>query len=148
MIHEKDLYFVAVKVFLEDSNSNLLITKDRFCGWDLPGGRLREIDFDVSLEDVVERKIQEELGGDVRYELGDPIVFMRHERDEILSSGEKEKRRIFAVGYRADYLGGEICLGSNHVAFEWVSKNDFDPEQYFTGGWLKGVREYLQKIQS
>jgi len=25
----------------------------------------------------------------------------------------------------------------------WVGLNDFRPENYFKGGWLKGVREYL-----
>jgi len=40
----KDLYFVAVKIFLEDKDGRLLITKDRFGDWDLPGGRLREKD--------------------------------------------------------------------------------------------------------
>lgn len=35
---QKDTYFVAVKVFLERDNK-LLILKDNFGDWDLPGGR-------------------------------------------------------------------------------------------------------------
>lgn len=34
---QKDLYFVAVKVFLE-KDGQLLILKDGFGEWDLPGG--------------------------------------------------------------------------------------------------------------
>jgi ADP-ribose pyrophosphatase YjhB (NUDIX family) len=145
MNQSKDVYFVAVKVFLEDNKGNLLITKDRFGDWDIPGGRLRENDFDVPLEQVVARKMAEELGPDVKYALGKPVVFMRHERDEILSTGDKQKRRIFAIGYSAQYKGGAIALGKNHEKHEWVELKTFKPADYFTGGWLKGVEEYVSK---
>ena len=144
MSSAKDTYFVAVKLFLEDSDGRLLITKDKFGDWDLPGGRLRENYFDVPLEKIAERKIVEELGKDVKYELGAPVVFMRHERDEILPSGGREKRRIFAVGYKAKYLGGLIELGKNHEKYEWVSLDNFKPEEYLKGGWLKGVKDYMR----
>ncbi len=143
---EKDLYNVAVKVFLEDGKGNLFITKDRFGDYDLPGGRLLPSDFSVPLEKVAQRKMGEELGREVRYTLGVPVVFMRHERDEVRPDGRKEKRRIFAIGYSATYEGGEVVLGKNHESYEWVPLNTFKPEQYFTGGWLEGVREYMQKI--
>lgn len=144
MLIEKDLYFVAVKIFLEDKGK-LLITKDKFGDWDLPGGRLRENDFATPLEEILQRKIKEELGENINYKIQGPIVFMRHERDEILQNTEKEKRRIFAIGYKATYLSGEIALGKNHEKYEWVDIKNFNPEDYFTGGWLKGVKEYLQK---
>jgi ADP-ribose pyrophosphatase YjhB (NUDIX family) len=138
----KDQYFVTVKVFLVN-DGKLLITKDRFDCWDIPGGRLRPEDFDVELENVVTRKMIEELGDNVKYELGQPVIFMRHERDEILPSGEKEKKRIFAVGYEAKYLGGEIILGPSHEKYEWVDIDNFEPDKYFVGGWLKGVSDYI-----
>ena len=138
----KDTYFVAVKVFLLDSEGNFLITQDRFGDWDIPGGRLREQDFNVPLEFVIERKMREELGKDVEYKLGGPALFMRHERDEILSSGNREKRRIFAVGYTAQYQAGKILLGKNHEKYEWVPIKTFNPETRFIGGWLKGVKDF------
>lgn len=142
MENNKDVYFVAVKAFLVDKSGNFLITKDRFGDWDIPGGRLKERDFDLPLEDVLGRKIKEELGEKIKFFLGEPVVFMRHERNEILQSGEREKRRIFAVGYVVRFQGGDIILGKNHEKFEWVSVKDFEPEGYFTGGWLKGVRDF------
>jgi ADP-ribose pyrophosphatase YjhB (NUDIX family) len=142
-MENKDLYFVAVKIFMLNDDNKLLITKDIFNdGWDIPGGRLREVDFEVSLADVIERKMLEELGSGVNYEIGTPVVFMRHEREELLQFGKKEKRRIFAVGYEAKYLGGEIFLGKNHEKYEWVDLKNFNAEKYFTGGWLKGVKEF------
>jgi len=148
MDQERDLYFVAVKMFLTDEAGRLLITKDRFGDWDIPGGRLKEDDFLTSLEKVAEHKIIKELGDDFRCQLGQPLVFMRHERNEILASGEKAKRRIFAIGYEAKYLGGEIKLDVNHERYEWVNPKTFNPADYFTGGWLAGVKNYIDIVKT
>ncbi|MDB5161136.1 MAG: hypothetical protein JWO96_516 [Candidatus Saccharibacteria bacterium] len=139
----KDLYFVAVKLFLRDGNK-LLITHDIFGSWDLPGGRIKRNEFDVTLESVIERKVREELGPEVKYDLGKPIVFFRVERGEHGLGGQKV--RIFAVGYEAKYLGGEVKLGDHHDKIEWIEVETFKPQDYFTGGWLTGVREYLKRI--
>ncbi len=148
MTHNKDLYFVAVKIFLQDDAGRLLITKDIFnSDWDIPGGRLREVDFETPFEAVVARKIQEELGENFKYELGEVALYMRHEREELLPSGEKDTRRIFAIGYKAKYLGGEIKLGKNHEKYQWVDLETFVPEDYFVGGWLKGVKEFQLKFK-
>jgi 8-oxo-dGTP pyrophosphatase MutT (NUDIX family) len=139
----KDLYFVAVKLFLRDGNK-LLISHDIFGSWDLPGGRIKKDEFESPLESVIERKIGEELGGDVKYKLGNPEVFFRVKRIEQDSGNEA---RIFAIGYAATYLGGEVLLGQNHDKIEWVDVNTFKPEDYFTGGWLTGVQEYLSQVR-
>ena len=141
----KDLYFVAVKVFLVDQEGRLLIAKDKFGDWDIPGGRLREEDFAAPLPEVVARKMKEELGQAVKYELGEPKVFMRHEREEHLPDGTRAPRRIFAIGYEAKYSGGDISLGESHEKYEWVPLKDLNPEDYFTGGWLKGIKEFQNK---
>lgn len=146
-MENKDTYFVAVKVFLLDPDGNFLITKDRFGDWDIPGGRLREQDFDVPLESVVKRKMEEEIGGDVNYRLGTPVVFMRHERDEILATGDRSRRRIFAIGYIAWYQGGAIDLGKNHEQYEWVPVKTFNPETRFTGGWLQGIKDFQAEYE-
>jgi ADP-ribose pyrophosphatase YjhB (NUDIX family) len=140
MNEPKDTYFVAVKVLLR-KDDNLLIAHDVFNEWDIPGGRIKPDEFKTSLEKIFARKINEELGGDVKYSLGKPVVFFRHERIEYTS---KQTVRIFAVGYEATYLDGEIKLGSNHDKYVWVDVTTFKPEDYFTGGWLKGLQEYLQ----
>ena len=136
----KDVYFVAVKVLLRDDNDKLLITHDIFGSWDIPGGRIKPDEFEVPLDEVVDRKMREELGSSVQYKLGDPAVFFRHERIEKSSN---KPVRIFAVGYEAKYLSGDIQLGGNHDKYEWVDVTNFVPEDYFSGGWLKGLKEYL-----
>lgn len=136
---EKDLYFVAVKILLRDGNK-LLITHDIFKSWDVPGGRIRANEFSTPLENVLARKMNEELGPHIRYALGKPVVTFRVERIE---HSLNKQVRIFAIGYEATYLGGDIILGDHHDKMEWVDITDFKPEDYFTGGWLVGIQDYL-----
>ena len=139
-IENKDSYFVAVKVFLE-KDGMFLITKDKWGAWDLPGGRIRKNEFETPLEKIIKRKMSEELGESIQYSIGKPVVCMRHERQE--ATADKQMVRIFAVGYEATLLDGEPKLGDHHVEMQWVDPKTFKPEEYFTGGWLKGVEEYV-----
>lgn len=139
----KDQYYVAVKLFLEN-DGKLFVFKDRWGSWDLPGGRIRKYEFDTPLEKVIERKMNEEVGEQVSYQLGKPLVMMRHERVEQMPDGSPSPTiRIFAVGYQAELIDGEPRLGDHHVEMKWVDIETFQPEDYFAGGWLKGVQEYL-----
>jgi len=140
-INGKDVYFVAVKLLLRDGDK-LLVTHDVFGDWDLPGGRIKKDEFEKPLEAVIERKMQEELGGAIMYILGEPKVFFRVERME---QGIDIPVRIFAVGYEAQYESGEIQLGNHHDEYRWVDLKDFKPEELFQGGWLKGLQEYIRQ---
>ncbi|HVX58403.1 MAG TPA: NUDIX domain-containing protein [Candidatus Saccharimonadales bacterium] len=141
---ERDLYFVAVKLLLRDGDK-LLITHDIFGSWDIPGGRIKKFEFEAPLEEVIKRKMKEEIGEDVKYTVGPVKVFFRHERKEMKIG---ELVRIFAIGYEGKYLGGEVRLGDHHDKYEWVDIKTFQPEDYFTGGWLKGIKEYQDIAKS
>ena len=145
MENEKDTYFVAVKVFLRDGN-NLLILKDNFGDWDLHGGRIKKDEFEKPLEGIIERKMSQELGDNLKYTIGKPVVLMRHQRIE--ASLGSPTVRIFAVGYEGKFESGEIKTSERHPEFLWIDVDRFKPEDYFTGGWLKGVQEYLSIIKS
>jgi 8-oxo-dGTP pyrophosphatase MutT (NUDIX family) len=105
----KDQYFVAVKVFLKDGMGRLLITKDRFGDWDIPGGRLRENDFEMPLEEVVRRKMKEELGEDI-LSIRKP-TYHAPQRDEILEMAPGKKAES-SHRLEPKYLGGDISLGN------------------------------------
>ena len=138
---EKGLYFVAVKLLLRDGDK-LLITHDIFDAWDIPGGRMKPHEFGGDIKDVLRRKMIEELGDDLEYEIAEPVVFFQVERQDY---GTTDISRIVAIGFEGKYLGGDIVLGEHHDKYEWVDVKKFKPEEYFTGGWLKGVAKY-QKI--
>jgi ADP-ribose pyrophosphatase YjhB (NUDIX family) len=140
----KDTYFIAVKVFLK-KDGKLLIMKDNFGDWDLPGGRIKKDEFETPLEKIIERKMFEELGDNVRYTIGKPVVFMRHERVE--QSPGNPAVRIFAIGYEGNLDSGEITLSKRHTEMLWADLDSFEPEKYFKGGWLKGMKEYLKIIK-
>lgn len=137
---ERDLYYVAVKAFLE-KDGKFFIFKDKYGDWDIPGGRIQKHEFDVPLEQVLKRKMKEELGSQVKYSLGKPIVFMRHQRREETLG---ENVRIFAIGYQATLTGGKIRLSEQHTQSMWAPIKGFKPGDYFEGGWLKGVEDYLK----
>lgn len=140
-IAQKDTYFVAVKLFLE-RDGKLFIFKDKFGAWDLPGGRIKKHEFETPLPDVIARKMAEEVGAELQYEVEDrPVILMRHERVE--ASPGNPTVRIFGIGYRAQWKNGEPQLSEAHTEMMWVDPASFKPEDYFTGGWLKGVQEYL-----
>ena len=139
-VGQKDTYFVAVKVFLE-KDGKLLILKDDFGDWDLPGGRIKKDEFDVPFEQIIRRKMLEELGNEIQYEIGKPLVLMRHQRIEQVPGNPTV--RIFAIGYGGVLNKGAIHLSKRHPEMSWVDPRDFKPEKYFKGGWLKGVQEYL-----
>lgn len=143
--YDKDLYFVAVKVFLRDRDK-LLIIHDIFGAWDLPGGRVKKDEFDASLESVIDRKMNEELGSKVKYDrVIQNGVFFRVER---LEQGLNKKVRIFAIGYEAEYKDGDIVLGKHINDYKWVNVTKFKPREYFKDGWLKGVEDYLNAKKS
>ncbi|GHU08286.1 NUDIX hydrolase [Alphaproteobacteria bacterium] len=148
-INGKDVYMVAVKALMRDG-IKLLLTHDIFDGgkWDLPGGRIKKFEFGKPLEEVLERKLREELGDKVQYEIGEPKTFFQVQRNETLEEGGEMEVRIFGVGYEVEYLGGEIKLGEHHDKLEWVSVDDLKPEEYLKGGWEVGVANYIEKVRN
>lgn len=136
---EKIRPFFAYKVFLRDKD-RLLITHDIFGDWDLPGGRVQIGEFGGSHREAIGRKLSEELGDNIRYDVGEFKTIFQVTRHEHSLDQEVQ---ILALGYAATYLGGEIKLGDHHDKMEWVDMRTFKPEDYFTGGWLTGVQNYL-----
>jgi hypothetical protein len=140
----KDEYLVALKLLLLDGDK-LLITHDTFGQWDLPGGRIRRNQFDVPLEDILIGKISEELGKDLKYQLGDIKTTFRVEREEFGRGGSKV--RIFGLGYEAEYLGGEISLGEFHDRHEWIDLKTVDLKNYKTeSGWVHLLEKYRERF--
>src|SRR4051812_13556312 len=113
---QKDTYFVAIKVFME-KDGKLLIMRDNFGDWDLPGGRIKKDEFEKPLDEIIKRKMSEELGNDIQYSIGEPVVFMRHERVEQTEGNLTV--RIFAVGYEGQLEGGEIKTSERHPELLW-----------------------------
>jgi ADP-ribose pyrophosphatase YjhB (NUDIX family) len=139
-LEEKEQYLVAVKIFLK-RDGKFFACKDKYGSWDLPGGRIRKDEFDAPMEQIIKRKMFEELGDGIEYRIEKPVVTMRHERIEDAPGNPKIK--IFSVGYEATLLKGEPVLSDLFTESMWIDPKHFEPEKYFEGGWLKGVQDYM-----
>lgn len=136
---DKGQFYVAAKVLLRDKDK-LLLLHDVFSDWDLPGGRILPSEFGGDIQNVVRRKMHEELGPDIQYELGGIDTYFQVTRTEHDTGNESQ---IFAVGFTACYLGGNIQLGNNHDRYKWVQMSNLNPSEYFKHGWETGVERYI-----
>ncbi len=137
----KGQFNIAVKVFLRD-NDKLLLLHDVFGDWDLPGGRILPDEFGGDIQDAIARKMHEELGDDVKYQIGNPVTTFQVNRIDFKT---KLPALIFGVGFSATYLGGVIQHGPNHDKYLWADVAALNPDDYFQHGWEKGVADYLAK---
>ena len=138
----KDEYLVAIKLLLREGDK-LLIVKDQWGAWDVPGGRIRRDQFDVPDEQVLREKIDFEIGKAVQYELGDIKTTLRVERHDT----GRGRVRIYAVCYEGKYLGGEIDLGEYGVRYEWIDIKTTDLEKYGTDeNWIPQLKKYQDEV--
>ena len=126
-------YHVAQKFLLKKGDEALFLTFADFPSkFDLPGGRIDTVEHEVPLCDILAREIREELGDDLVYTLGAPVMqFRRHV--------EKKGWHIFVTVFEADYFSGEIVLSEEHGGIKWLnlSTHIFGQEEFF------GEEEYL-----
>lgn len=142
----KDEYLVAVKLLLFDG-AKLLVLKDQWGSWDIPGGRIRKDQFKTPLPEVLREKINVELGPNVQYKLGEIKTTLRLERQEIGRGGKKV--RIFAVCYEGKYLGGSIAEGEYMPHHEWIDFASANLEGYSDGdSWVVKLKQYQQEFRS
>ncbi len=57
-----------------------------------------------------------------------------------------EEKELYLVAVKL-FLRENDKLLTTHDIMEWVEVNTFQPEAYFTGGWLSGVQEYLKLVR-
>lgn len=112
-------YNVSLKVFLKKGDEFLFLTGSGNKWFDLPGGRIDDVDHNVPLTEIIAREVREELGEDIKYKLGKPIFqFRRHFESRWL--------HVFLTVYEAEYLSGEIQLSAEHSNFQWINPKIID----------------------
>ena len=84
MKKERDLYNVAMKLFLKNKRGEILGLKAKTGGgplsgfYDVPGGRIDTDEFQKPIAEIIARETQEELGK-ISYELNPrPVALGRH----------------------------------------------------------------------
>lgn len=112
-------YHVALKSFIRNGDDILILHESHSDKHDLPGGRIGVGEFEMPLEEILRREIDEELGQNFKYKNNGPVAFFRHRRPENTIEGKPEVR-VFMIGFELEYLGGDIILSHEHDSWQWV----------------------------
>lgn len=133
------VYHVGLKILLKKGDEFLFLKSAYGTQFDLPGGRIDDVEHETPLVEILAREVAEELGGEIKYKLGKPVFqFRRH--------FEKLGLRIFCVAYEAEYISGEIHLSSEHSGYQWITREkfqEFAENDFFSAEEFRAFREYF-----
>lgn len=110
-------YQVGLKVLLRKGNTVLILRDAQTGHADLPGGRINVSEEHLPLDGIVDREVKEELGKEVKYTLGKPLIQFRRfnlERDT----------RVFITIYDGLYTSGDILLSHEHATYDWIDPKE------------------------
>lgn len=129
-------YHVGLKILLRKGGQVLFLKTPSGVYFDLPGGRIDNIEHNIPLEKVLDREVKEELGANLKYKLGQPVFqFRRH--------FPKKGWHIFLTVYAAEYISGEIEISNEHSSFEWINPKEYE----FNERQFVSKEEYLSFIK-
>ena len=111
-------YQVATKALLFRGDKLLvLLTPDN--GIDFPGGRVDATEVDLSWHEALRRELNEEIGADVRVEMGRTLFVSKrtfHRPDNTT--------RIAAIFFECQYVSGDITLSDEHSTHLWMTPQE------------------------
>lgn len=143
-MHEPDEYQVALKLFVVDGESLLLLGDARHNGLlDLPGGRINIGEETLPLQQILEREVAEELGESFRFELlsQQPVALFRNFPTE---SKTGRQLKIFLLGFAARQTGGEITLSDEHNSVCWKKISEINASKCFSPFFADGFKQFKE----
>ena len=131
-------YHVGLKILLE-KDGKILFLKTDSGKWDFPGGRIDDVETTAPLADILAREIAEELGQDLKYRLGKPVVHFRRYYSKI-------EQNIFLVVFEAEYVSGEVVISDEHESYEWINSKtvEFKKEDFMSEEEFEALVEYFK----
>ncbi len=111
---ENEVFDVGQKAFIERGDK-LLVLIDPVHGVDLPGGRIQKGERNLTAS--MQRELEEEV--QLVIQIDRPILTW------IWDKKDKNLPSVFLVGYKCNYVSGELKLSSEHSEFFWVDQSDF-----------------------
>lgn len=134
MSDEIKQFEVSVKAFLLRDGA-LLMLRQASGIWELPGGRYHVGEENRAPGQVLERELREELGSELRYVIGKPVAAWT-----LPWWGDRTGEHVFVLGYRCQYVSGEIHLSDEHTAYQWTTPEGF--------GDLKMIEAFLPVLET
>jgi len=141
MKSDYEIFYVSLKILLRKENKILVLIDAVDDCYDFPGGRIDNVEADVPLEKILDREVKEELGPDLKYKLGKPIIQYR-------SHNEERNIFVFVTVYEAFYISGEPKLSSEHTSYEWVDPRSWKPEKdkFKNEEQFQALQRYFQTL--
>jgi 8-oxo-dGTP pyrophosphatase MutT (NUDIX family) len=112
---EDEKFYVGQKAFINRDNA-VLVLREPNVGVDFPGGKIQKGEEDIIKS--LKREVKEETGLDI--EVRDPFTSW-----EIPTFGRLKGHRLLLIGYRCEYLSGDVKISDEHVDFKWVDKGSY-----------------------
>lgn len=137
-----ECYQVSLKAIIRDDAGRVLGLNGRVGGtfegyYDIPGGRIDETELLTPFHEIIRREVQEELGPEIRFSLGDvPIALGRHQ--------VREGFRVLYVFFEGKVHSAEaaITISKEHVGWAWLDLSAQPLENLFVSGILEGMKQW------
>jgi len=111
---------VGIKGFLFSGDRLLVVQDVNSHKWEIPGGRIEVGEEQLPPEEILRREITEELGPGIQYTIGLPVAtWIVH------MVGARVGQHAYLIGYRCEFLSGEVKLSEEHHAYQWVDRNSW-----------------------
>ncbi|MFA6896700.1 MAG: NUDIX hydrolase [Patescibacteria group bacterium] len=138
---------ISLKLILENEQGEILglkcVNEGILAGfYDFPGGRINSDELQTPHKEIIAREMQEEVGGEVKYE----VDFRPVSTGKYIYYSETLGRDncIFMIFFKAKYHGGKIRISEEHSGYKWLDLKSESASKYFTGGFLEGVERFLK----
>jgi len=118
---------VGLKAFIK-KDEKLLVLKETEGKWELPGGR--------SLDKILLRETREELGEDFKLTVEHVFHTWIREADKGVDF------YLFLVGFKCEYMEGEITLSPEHEDFCWIDKEEIEQLE-FVNTYQEAIEQYF-----
>lgn len=140
------LFDVSLKAIIKDDQGRILLLKmpddSRMAGYyDLPGGRIQELEKTMPISQILQRELIEEIGPNIKLEINEVPVSVG--RDPYISRDTGNEKWIFLVFFEAKYLGGEVVISDEHKEYCWQKVDRDNLSKLFVGGFLEGMASYI-----
>ena len=132
---EDKLFCVGQKAFIE-KDGEVLVLFDPKLGLDFPGGKIQagESDFDEALK----REVREETNLEIK--VGN--LFFRWYFEFPLGHRNYGKV-VYLVGFKCEYVSGELKLSDEHSSYKWVNRNNYQ-EVRENSDYFKALEKYFE----
>ncbi|MDO9509986.1 MAG: NUDIX domain-containing protein [Candidatus Magasanikbacteria bacterium] len=147
-----DYYQISLKLLIKNKNNEILLLKvggnntSAFNGYyDFPGGRIDESEFKTDFKKIIQREVEEEIGGEIKYQLlsENPIGYGRHED---FSHRLNKDVRYFYLLFESEVISCDIKISDEHVDYVWMPYKEIknNLEKLFVSGLLECAKMYFK----